>query len=229
MSTTIIHIPSGSKLTWFQPVLAHWFDLMDRYCQIAGRNLGSSMDAHPNEWNGYDCPWWYNERANVGMLAGAAHLAGFTALEEFNEEKSEKASNLDSWKGRVDLAVWPKKGKAFGFEAKFGWLHLDDLNSNENSTLEKLHKESTEGATDLMNDYAGLFGLGFAAICSKKEYANGRTIDLTDLSQQKRLQSAEAYAIYSPRIPEWTPPEWNDGKSRLHCHHGVLLAIWAPE
>jgi hypothetical protein len=38
-------------------------------------------------WEGGDVPWWYNERASVGFLAGAVWKYGGWVMEEFGAEK----------------------------------------------------------------------------------------------------------------------------------------------
>ncbi len=53
-------------------VLHNWIGLLDRYTRKHTAEL----------------PYWYNERSNVGVLAGAAWISGFTALEEFAEDKA---------------------------------------------------------------------------------------------------------------------------------------------
>ncbi len=53
-----------------------------------------------------DVPWWYNERANLSVLAGAIWRAGGLVFEEFLEEKRKitKTGKLSMhYRGRVDL------------------------------------------------------------------------------------------------------------------------------
>ncbi len=52
--------------------------------------LQASIDGtqrYVNLFQGDDLPYWYNERANVGMLSAAAWQAGMVALEEFQSLK----------------------------------------------------------------------------------------------------------------------------------------------
>jgi len=53
-----------------------------------------------SEWGPKDAPWWYNERASVSLLAGAAWLADGWAFEEFAIRKGRTRSRR---KGRGDL------------------------------------------------------------------------------------------------------------------------------
>jgi hypothetical protein len=40
-------------------------------------------------WRG-DLPWWYNERASISVLAGAAWGTGGLAFEEYSEDKKAR-------------------------------------------------------------------------------------------------------------------------------------------
>jgi hypothetical protein len=99
-------------------LLNAWIKAVHRYMSIA---------------NSHDNSWWYNERANISTLAGAAWtLDGWTALEEYNTRKrlakndtsKPKTDGLDSPKtdraGRADLYL-ANSETAFVIEAKHAW------------------------------------------------------------------------------------------------------------
>jgi len=71
------------SLPMFAKFLAKWVEL-----------------AKDPEWGRKDAPWWYNERASVSLLAGAAWLADGRAFEEFAIKKGRTRSRR---KGRGDL------------------------------------------------------------------------------------------------------------------------------
>ena len=103
------------------------------------RNIGH-WDALLEEWilsierfsritNG-DVPYWYNERANIGVLAAAAWRCGRIALEEFQYEKIDVSSNGETdetaqnhWNGRCDLWISNDRSAEI-VEAKFKWLNM---------------------------------------------------------------------------------------------------------
>lgn len=62
-------------------------------------------------------PWWYNERALLGVLTGAIWLTGGIAFEEYSEAK-RSAADLTSVGGRVDLLFQVRSGSQFMAEAK---------------------------------------------------------------------------------------------------------------
>jgi hypothetical protein len=61
----------------------------------------------------FDVPWWYNERASISVLAGAAWRIGGFAFEEYGEDKK-------TGPGRVDLYLRVKR-QQFIAESKFCW------------------------------------------------------------------------------------------------------------
>jgi len=67
-----------------------------------------------------DVPWWYNERAAIGVLAAAAWRARGFAFEEFTADKSSGCKGQPKYHGRIDLYL--KAGKQqFIAEAKWCW------------------------------------------------------------------------------------------------------------
>lgn len=99
----------GGKLKHWGKMIAEWHQVIEDY----GRLVSD------------DAPYWYNERANISILSGAAWRAGKLALEEFGHEKSDKQGNSqgDSWKGRCDLWLIERHEEEL-VEAKFRWVSL---------------------------------------------------------------------------------------------------------
>ncbi len=52
------------KLNHFKLLLEEWSLLIERYCRISEG----------------DAPYWYTERANIGLIAGAAWRCGWLSL-----------------------------------------------------------------------------------------------------------------------------------------------------
>lgn len=97
------------KLAYIEPILQHWIQCANQYI---------------NTWNQGDLPYWYNERANVSILAGAAWKAGWTAIQEHQAVKSANDKN-DS--GRNDLYL-ANASLGVCAEAKIVYI---DINSPE--------------------------------------------------------------------------------------------------
>ena len=100
----------GNKLRHWSPLLDKWASLINRYCFLIGE----------------DAPYFYNERANIGVLSAAAWQVGWVALEEFGNRKRGKKY------GRADLYIGPSDRDAGEYiEAKLSW----DINKTHNALL----------------------------------------------------------------------------------------------
>lgn len=116
-SITGYTIKNKKHLGHWNALMEEWMLCIERYCRLS---------------NG-DAPYWYTERANVGLLAGAAWRCGWIALEEFQSEKIDVSANettsktnaapKTTWNGRCDLWMASEKS-AEVVEAKFTWLNL---------------------------------------------------------------------------------------------------------
>ncbi len=119
--------------------LANWASLFEerilaheRYCRVMGGN---------------DAAYIYNERAHVGVLAGAAWRCGKISLEESQYEKGYK--NKPKWLGRADLYIADENTEEL-IEAKFRWISLQSnkIISQAEAVLQQAIKDSrqTRGA-----------------------------------------------------------------------------------
>ncbi|MDG0795728.1 hypothetical protein [Pectobacterium punjabense] len=100
--------------SFIEELLNGWISANQRYVELLNRT---------------DCCWWYNERTNVSVLAGAAWSLGWTAIEEYPSDKKIKGytgENPDSntSKGRVDLYI-KNELESIALEAKHVWQNLD--------------------------------------------------------------------------------------------------------
>lgn len=122
---TAVH--TTSELRGLRPLLVQWTQLIQEYCEANHRT---------------DNPWWYGERANLSVLAGAAWRLqkGWHALEEYPAEKRRtnggkvivepvvpedgvEKTKKKSPRGRCDLYV-SHRSTGFAIEAKQAWQNL---------------------------------------------------------------------------------------------------------
>ncbi|MBM4275294.1 MAG: hypothetical protein FJ134_12665 [Deltaproteobacteria bacterium] len=59
---------NNTELNHWEKLFKQWQSLIERYCKIMEED---------------DAPFYHTERANIGVLAGAAWKTGWLALEEF--------------------------------------------------------------------------------------------------------------------------------------------------
>ena len=113
-------------LNHWHSLLEEWMLTIERYCRI--------MD-------GGDAPYFYNERANVGLLAGAAWRCGWVALEEFQSLKGYR--NQKKTNGRIDLWLATERDEEL-VEAKYNLLSLNsiDMEKQVASTMLEAQKDA---------------------------------------------------------------------------------------
>ncbi|MGO9014389.1 MAG: hypothetical protein ACLQF0_05365 [Dissulfurispiraceae bacterium] len=111
------------RISALEPIFLQWININQEYC---------------NTYVGEDCPYWYNERAAISILAGAVWKSGALALEEFNSNKKYKKSH---YSGRADLWFAFDKKRQYLIEAKYDRF---SLSSNSGKMLEKRIAENID-------------------------------------------------------------------------------------
>jgi hypothetical protein len=91
-----------------RPALKGWGEAIKEYCASLS---GDDQDA----------PYYYNERANISLLAAGAWKAGI-ALEEYPTSKKRKDDEVSRGSPRCDLFILAAKKYEFQIEAKQGWM-----------------------------------------------------------------------------------------------------------
>ena len=160
------YLLNNKKLAHWNDIMEEWHLAIERYCRITKN----------------DNPYWYNERANIGVLAGAAWRCGKIALEEFQHSKAEVKDDPETEKveksGRCDLWI---SGEKFAnhIEAKFKWVNLTSDRRVEfadiclNNAIEDVQKLSG------IENYSGV-GIAFLPVYVKSSKINSLN-ELADL------------------------------------------------
>ncbi len=142
LSTTVSGVKTNKQLEHWIPMCKSWAFNIERYTRLT--ELG-------------DAPYYYNERANVGLLAGAAWSCGNIALEEF---QSIKGTGNNERHGRIDLWICSENGTEEYIEAKYKCMSLKgDYLTHIKSTLD----EAVEAANFSRGD-GEIDGVGIAFI-----------------------------------------------------------------
>lgn len=173
--------------TVIKSLLGAWIDAAQRYTDL---------------FNGNDCCWWYNERTNVSVLAGAAWTLGWAAIEECPTEKhpakvtgTESDSQLQ--RGRIDLYI-AKPNAGLTFEAKHVWQRLPDNNGilNGRNEARKAALQIQSHTTDYR--YAVTFIVPFFA---SDEALGGQSLEEWIQSQVASLTSkTESCGYFFPTL-----------------------------
>ncbi|WBX91992.1 hypothetical protein [Pseudoxanthomonas mexicana] len=89
----IEHVKTTREFRGLHPLLTAWVELIQDYCRCDDYD---------------DNPWWYNERASLSTLAGAAwRKPGWYALEEFSTTKRGVIDGRVIEDGSVERALRP--------------------------------------------------------------------------------------------------------------------------
>ncbi|EAV3187986.1 hypothetical protein E1B13_23545 [Salmonella enterica subsp. enterica] len=138
---------------FIKQLLTGWVDANNRYVNFLGK---------------HDCCWWYNERTNVSVLAGAAWTLGWAAIEEYPSRKKMKGcvqDDLYTSKGRVDLYI-TNSNDDVAIEAKHAWYLLENT-FESNRILNFRMDEAYADAKRLINQAGNQFAATFIVFYTK--------------------------------------------------------------
>lgn len=144
----------SSEFEFMRGLLERWCDYIKKYTDV---------------FDGDDLPYWYNERANVGVLASAAWASDFIALEEFQIEKKLKKK---SRKGRCDLYVCSSNDEDAFIEAK---VLFHSIQSDYQSKIDSKLAEALDDVAQVCNDSNRNMGAVF--VCPYCKHTESDNID----------------------------------------------------
>ncbi|CAH0282109.1 hypothetical protein E3Z27_21265 [Pseudomonas mediterranea] len=164
-------IISNPRLEFLRPVLERWFDCIDRYNAVRGDN---------------DTPYWFDEKANLGLLSAAAWMAEMvtlqnTATRKQNEEGERNVS--------ADLFIAGAEDRAF-IQATQRWPKVKSLN---------LTQPLQEIASDAKRiSYATDLKLGCLFVAPQKAQQSATPEELQDMIDDLQKENTCAVAWYFP-------------------------------
>lgn len=178
-----------NSLKHWDILLNRWQKAVDDYCKIADG----------------DAPYWYNERANVSVLAGAAWGCGWAALEEFQYEKTEideserkRKVKKNTWNGRCDLFLCNKTDSEL-VEAKFKWLSL--MSNDLVSGIERVLSAATKDASSTKGDSSDrAIGVAFISLYIKSKHVNDVEQRINDAIRMFPEVDADCFSWCFPKV-----------------------------
>lgn len=189
---------SCPTLAPLKPVLQSWIACTERYVRV---------------WDADDLPYWYNEQANVSILAGAAWKADWTAIEEYQiskiaTEASEKTTSI----GRNDLYIANDEW-GYCIEAKVCYVAIDDLLNAQKRILEKCSLATDDAGR--LDYHEPRLGAVFVA---------PHSLDVEAEAEQIQAFKEMLHALPSDALA-WITPE-NAQKTRSHDNkHYPMVAL----
>lgn len=146
MQKSIHHTHSCKALTPLSAMLKEWIKVNEHYVNV----------------HGDDACWWYNERATLSSLAGAAWRVGWLALEEYGTTKGDGSRDAATGKpkskyGRCDMYVTAgdfRSSSSYSVEAKQIWRPIGPYVANPIEMLEESLKDAWKDAGKLSKEEA---------------------------------------------------------------------------
>lgn len=199
-------IRNRKGLKHWEPLLEEWLLCIERYCRVAA---------------GEDAPFVYTERANIGVLAGAAWRCGRMALEEFQYQKGYR--NKEKWNGRADLYLASESGEEM-IEAKFGWASLSTP-ARVRARLQSLLSMAVNDAKKTKGGHAGTSCIGVAFLPVWLPAKRPEMLEPKIVSAIKCLPDADCHAV------AWCfPKEYRRVESSMGNYTpGVIMAVSNPK
>jgi hypothetical protein len=134
-----VHI-RNIRLKHLEPLLWKWISINKSYSATFDDGL-----------------YWYNERATLSSLAGAAWKCGEYALEEFH---SDKSYGQDKWLGRADLWFSWKRTE-YLIESKQAYLSLSAHAEHSFEKITRALQAARKDATASKNSGKRYLGVAF--------------------------------------------------------------------
>ncbi|WP_434574605.1 hypothetical protein [Pseudomonas sp. Z3-6] len=162
---------SNPKLEFLRPLLERWFDCIDRYNAVRGDN---------------DTPYWFDERANLGLLSAAAWMAEMVTLQNAPTRKQNEEGERNV---SADLFIASTEERAF-IQATQRWPKVNNLN------LTQPLLEATSDAKRI--SYASDLKLGCLFVSPQKTQQSATPEELQDMIDDLQKENTCAVAWYFP-------------------------------
>lgn len=164
-------IISNPKLEFLRPMLERWFDCIDRYNAVRGDN---------------DTPYWFDEKANLGLLSAAAWMAEMVTLQNAPTRKQNEEGERNV---SADLFIASTEERAF-IQATQRWPKVNNLN------LTQPLQEATSDAKRI--SYASDLKLGCLFVSPQKTQQSATPEELQDMIDDLQKENTCAVAWYFP-------------------------------
>lgn len=164
-------IISNPKLEFLRPMLERWFDCIDRYNVVRGDS---------------ETPYWFDEKANLGLLSAAAWMAEMISLEHSPSKKQQEDGARNA---RTDLYLATKDERAY-IQTTQRWPRVNSLHL-------------TQPLLDIASDarkisYPSDLRLGCLFVAPQKAQHSASPEELQDMLDELQKEHCCAVAWYFP-------------------------------
>lgn len=168
----------NARLKALRRGLEEWRRETTRYCRA-------------QRWK--DFPWWYNERASVGMLALGFGKAGYTVLEEYSTDKTPPLR-----KGRQDLFI-ASRGAEFVAEAKFFLFQPTNRPNALRDRVASRLRQAVEEVRDKQGSGARRLAIAFVSLKARRPRRNVEDDTGSWIKELRELSSVAVAWVAPPR------------------------------
>lgn len=164
-------IISNPKLEFLRPMLERWFDCIDRYNAVRGDS---------------ETPYWFDEKANLGLLSAAAWMAEMISLEHSPSKKQQEDGARNA---RTDLYLATRNERAY-IQTTQRWPRVNSLHL-------------TQPLLDIASDarkisYPSDLRLGCLFVAPQKAQHSASPEELQDMLDELQKEHCCAVAWYFP-------------------------------
>jgi hypothetical protein len=170
---------TNKDIQWLEPVLVQWLKIHRDYVEDA---------------NFEDCLYWYNERANVSVFAGAMWKCGGIALEEYSAFKADETENAK--RGRIDLYL-QSHGNSAVCEAKMTWIYLCEAHKQQTNFSNAIANAIEKASNDVLktlNANPNSLGIALNFITGYSRENVDAIESLTSLKEEIKNSTCDFYA-----------------------------------
>jgi hypothetical protein len=196
-----------------EPTIEGWGKAVAKYCARS---------------DGKDAPYYYNERANISLLAMGAWNAGAIALEEYPAKKKSKHEDPESnhAMGRCDLAIRLKGKQEFQIEAKHVWMrgHYNDktIGSRIKSGFVSAFKDANRDTEATARLGCVFFPVSFQTTAFPKYSESARALIATEILRYTRHE-AHVWAWCFPKQVRMLKEK--EGKGDTRFWPGLIMGM----
>lgn len=205
------NLPAVNRL---RPIMKQWAQNIERYCRDIKDKDGS------------DAPYYYNERANLSLLAAAAWQSGVIALEEYPAVKISKRAK--SQRCRTDLFFALGGEDGLQVEAKLRWMRASMGDATAARRIRKGIDAALRAAERNTESDARIACTFFVPLFPKTDFpdfesrATGYIREELDRFVEKNGREADVWAWCFPRSGRKVRAEEREGSN---YYPGLLIAL----
>jgi hypothetical protein len=192
-----------------EPTIRGWGQAIEEYCSgLTGKNS--------------DVPYYYNERANISLLAAGAWKAGQIALEEYPTDKMGVARRRG--RGRCDLFILAAKRYEFQIEAKQCWMRAEWTTKSHKHWV-KTSFTAACAAANANTESSARVGCVFFSISWPAQKGSSEPTKFAIKAEIKKCTDSKAADVWAWCFPTLARDVTDDTDGEKRHYPGVIMGM----